>query len=125
MVIRVSTNIDYYNYQIDSLDGTKQQLVDLSNSLNNELIPTLNEAEGSLNDAIRLVCDNFSINGEAVDNHSIENNKDRVSSIISTITNTVIPSINKKISEINQSIDYYNSLIEEESETEANDEDSN
>ena len=103
--------IGYYRAEIAKLQKLNERLRNLKSSLNGSVIPNLNNVVSSLRDAENSLKEAYLVDGETADGKSIERNRTNVENCCSTITGSVIPSIDNQISVNNNKITHYEALI--------------
>lgn len=106
--------IGYYRTRIAELQQLNKRLENLKGDLNSNVLPKLNNILTSMSDAELSLKEAFLVDNETADGSSIETNKSNVGNCISTISGSVIPSIDSKIATNNNQISNYNSLIQAE-----------
>lgn len=106
--------IGYYRTRIAELQQLNKRLENLKGDLNSNVLPKLNNILTSMSDAELSLKEAFLVDNETADGSSIETNKSNVENCISTISGSVIPSIDSKIATNNNQISNYNSLIQAE-----------
>lgn len=112
------SDIDYYKNKVYSLKNDKQKYQYLKEKLNDSLKSELNQISDDLEEAITKINNGFVIDDITADGKSIKKTNDLIKSYKNKISDDVIPSINEKISSINNNIYYYNNLIEQLEEAE-------
>ena len=106
--------IGYYRTRIAELQQLNKRLENLKGDLNSNVLPKLNNILTSMSDAKLSLKEAFLVDNETADGSSIETNKSNVENCISTISGSVIPSIDSKNATNNNQISNYNSLIQAE-----------
>lgn len=103
--------ISYYRAKIAELKQLNDRLRNLKSNLSGNVVPNLNNVVSSLTDAETSLNEAFLVDGETADAKSIEKNRINVENCCSTITGSVIPSIDGQISINNGKIANYEALI--------------
>jgi hypothetical protein len=103
--------ISYYRAEIAKLQKLNERLRNLKGNLSGSVLPNLNNVVTSLTNAENSLKEAYLVDGETADGKSIEKNRTNIENCCSTITGSVIPSIDNQISINNGKIANYEALI--------------
>lgn len=103
--------ISYYRAKIAELKQLNERLRNLKSNLSGSVLPNLKNVASDLTNAEKSLKEAYLVDGDTADGKSIEKNKTNIETCCSTISGSVIPSIDNQISINNNKIANYEALI--------------
>ncbi len=109
---QIKSKINALTREKNSYNATRNSY---KNSLNlaKSLVTSLNSTNNSLTGAYDNMRRYYAVNGKTADNGKITKNKDNINQIIKRLNNTVIPSINNCIHDLDYKINSINRQIQQ------------